>query len=165
VNGANPVGSNYGDGDAATLGIGVRGNGSWAIRGNSNEVLSLSFNQAVMLNSIDLNGVGAFGNGADNDRARVIVDAFDFVVFDNQITSGTAPVGTTFSGGGTDVVNFATPLSLAANQTIQLRGFNAGTGNFSLRGLNVTIPSAIPEPSAFAIMIFAACGLTSRRRR
>lgn len=162
INGANPVGSNYGDGDDVSLGIGVRGNGTWAINGNTDEALSLSFSQAVLINSIDLNGIGASPN--NNDRAIVTIGGFVINAFGNGIT-GTPPAGTSFSGGGTDVINFANPFELAAGQTILLEGPNAGSGAFSLRGLNVTIPAAVPEPSSAAILALAGFGLATRRRK
>ncbi|MEM9412711.1 MAG: hypothetical protein AAGA30_16480, partial [Planctomycetota bacterium] len=163
VNGSNPVGDFYGDGDAASLGIGVRGTGSWAINGNSNEALSLSFSDTVMINSIDLNGIGNAPN--NNDRAIVTIGSFVIDVFGNNTVTGTPPAGTTFNGFDFDVISFATPITLNAGDTILLEGPNAGSGSFSLRGLNVTIPTAIPEPSACAVIAVIGICFTGRRRQ
>lgn len=162
INGSGGPPSNYGDGDDASRGIGVRGNGSWQINGNTDEALSLSFSSTVLINSIDLNGIGVAP--ANNDRAIVTIGGFVIDVFGNGVVNGTPPAGTTFTGGATDVIDFATPLELTAGSTILLEGPNAGAGSFSLRGLNVTIPAAIPEPSAMALMLIASLGFATRRR-
>lgn len=160
----------FGDGDAVQFGIGVRGSGSFAINGNTAEALSLSFDQNVTINSIDLNGIG-FGTAA-NDRALVTIGGSTIDVFGSNIVNitGTPLTGVTFNGGTTngdinDVINFATPLALTAGDTIRLEGPNAGTGTFTLRGLDVNIPEVVPEPSSMMLLAFTGIAACLRRRR
>ena len=162
--GVNGNGGFAGDGDAATFGIGVRGNGTWAVNGNSSEALSLSFNSDVLINSIDLNGIGVAPN--NNDRAIITIGTSVIDVFGASTVTGTPPVGTTFNGGAFDVINFSTPVALAGGETILLEGPNAGSGSFSLRGLTVTT-SAVPEPSSFLMsgFLLVYCYVCSSRRR
>ena len=169
VNGNN-IPANFGDGDGTAFGIGVRGGAGFAINGNTPEALSLSFNQNVVINSIDLNGIG-FG-GAVNDRALVTIGGSVIDVFGlNTVNvSGTAIPGVTFNGGTTngninDVINFATPLSLPAGSTILLEGPNAGTGAFTLRGLDVNPVEVVPEPSSMMLLAFTGIAACLRRRR
>ena len=158
INGGTPVGMFYGDSDAVQYGIGVRGNGSWAINGNTAEALVLSFDMDVELCSIDLNGIGVAPN--NNDRAIISFGGFVVDVFGNNTVNGTPPAGTTFSGGTTDVVTFGTPVVLTAGSTITLEGPNAGTGAFSLRNIKV---NPVPEPALpFG---FVGLSLVALRRR
>ena len=154
----------YGDGDDMPRGLGVRGSGSWLINGNTAEQLILSFDQDVTLCSIDLNLISGPPNGG-NDGAQISFDTFAFSVVGDGVgggtVTGTAPAGTSFSGNVTDVVSFATAPTLAAGQTITLEGFDVGAGSFSLRGLTV---SAVPEPSAFGLLLVAALGLFAKRK-
>jgi len=169
VNGNN-MPSFYGDGDAVGFGIGVRGGNGFAINGNTPEALSLSFNQNVVINSIDLNGIG-FGS-AVNDRALVTIGSSTIDVFGANIVNitGTALTGVTFNGGTNngninDVISFANPLSLPAGSTILLEGPNAGAGAFTLRGLDVNPVAVVPEPSSMLLLAFSGIAACLRRRR
>jgi len=178
TNAGEPIGVNggsngtlLGDGDAPTMGIGVVGDGNWQLDGGAavDEQLQFTFDQAVELCSIDLNGIGT--TGSNNDRAIVSIPSLG-IVFDlwdvgfigstalapNQ--SANIPTGSSFSGGATDVLTFPSGIVLPAGSTISFTGVGAGTGSFSLRNIVV---APVPEPALPVLSI--AIGLLFLRRR
>ncbi len=135
-------------------GIGMRRDGleSGALNSqlfHSGDALLLSFDQAVIINSITLSGwdMGLFGHAID------------------QASITTRGVDHALSGGATPLLSPLTTFSLGSTLPAgQFFALNA-TGSlsaFRLAGLSVT---ALPEASTFAMMALGLGGLLAARRR
>lgn len=113
------------------------------------DYLTLSFNQAVNISSVQVSGWsnGLFGLGAESGA---------FVAGAKTFTLGTN------NDGGLVVTTFATPGATGSLFKLQATGQSA----FRLAGIHATaVAPAIPEPGTYALMALGLVGIAAVSRR
>jgi len=119
------------------------------IQFDGGEKLTLNFDLAIRILSIDLQGL------VGSEAARITAGAFSIDLF----------TGVSGFNGTTDVYTPATPIFVDANTPIVFEGTDAGAA-FGLQGMeiDVILPPVIPEPATAALGVLALAGLAARRR-
>ena len=94
------------------------------------------------------------------DKA-VKISQLDFTAFESGdvfVFGGTTINNVDLSSGTTDIYDFSTPLSIAANTGFTLQ---ATTGSVGIEGITLTV---VPEPTSFALFALSCIGLLLPRR-
>jgi hypothetical protein len=94
------------------------------------------------------------------DKA-VKISQLDFTAFESGdvfVFGGTNINNVDLSSGTTDIYDFSTPLSIAANTGFTLQ---ATTGSVGIEGITLTV---VPEPTLFALFALSCIGLLRPRR-
>ena len=142
----------------ANGGIGVSSDTS----GNSNleagDVLNLTFDQDVFLESLDLGGIG---NDATDSATISVAGAAPFAVFGGNGGETVVPPvpGVSYSNGD-DIVSFSgTLFRVDAGETVTLS--NASVGAYNLNAVSFT---PVPEPASLALVGLGGACLLGRGR-